>query len=145
NKTVSVEMEQLPASAIENAASSENIGLKQQSFSLQCDPNVNVYASIVDLSDIGNKTSVSKLTADSSASGIGFAVIGPSGQRLQFGPDGSAANVPDQNKYFIERSGTMQKNNPINFNLGFSYVRKPEEEFKTGTAKGVIGLTYSYQ
>ncbi len=37
-----------------------------------------------------NKTTVSTLTADSSASGVGYAVIGLSGQRLQFGPDGSA-------------------------------------------------------
>ncbi|QZY66514.1 fimbrial protein (plasmid) [Providencia rettgeri] len=145
NNVVSVELEKLPASAIEKADSSENIGLKQQSFSLQCDPNINVYTSIVDLSDISNQSTVSNLTADSSASGIGFAVIGPSGQRLKFGSDGSAQNIPGQIKYLLGRSGTSEKNNPINFNLGFSYVRKPEVEFKTGTAKAIIGITYSYQ
>ncbi|MEX6221200.1 fimbrial protein [Providencia hangzhouensis] len=145
NKIVSVEMEKIPASIIEKADASENISLKRQSFSLQCDPNINVYVSIVDLSDTTNKTTVSTLTADSSASGVGYAVIGLSGQRLQFGPDGSAPNIPGQQKYYIQRSGTAEKNNPISFSLGFGYVRKPEEEFKTGTANAMIGLTYSYQ
>ncbi|MEX5986826.1 hypothetical protein ACON3F_17375 [Providencia hangzhouensis] len=138
-------MEKIPASIIEKADASENISLKRQSFSLQCDPNINVYVSIVDLSDTTNKTTVSTLTADSSASGVGYAVIGLSGQRLQFGPDGSAPNIPGQQKYYIQRSGTAEKNNPISFSLGFGYVRKPEEEFKTGTANAMIGLTYSYQ
>lgn len=145
DKIVTLSMDKIPASKIENADTLTNIATKKQTFSLLCDPNIEVFTSIIDLTDITNKTAIANLTPDSSASGIGFAVTGSSGQRLQFGPDGSAANIPGQIKYYIQRSGTALKNNPISYTLGFSYVRKPEEEFKTGSAKAMIGITYSYQ
>ncbi|MEY0878394.1 fimbrial protein [Providencia manganoxydans] len=145
NKVITLDMDKIPASLIKNSDALTNIGTKQQTFSLLCDPNVQVFASVVDLADTTNKSTVSKLTPNSSASGIGFSVTNSSGQRLQFGPDGSATNIPGQQKYFIQKAGNSDKNNPISYSLGFSYVRKPEEVFKTGTAISVIGITYSYQ
>lgn len=144
-KVMTLDMDKIPASSIENSDASVNIGMKKQTFSLQCDPNINVLVSFVDLTDTTNKTNVANLTPDSTASGVGFVVTSGNGQRFLFGPDGSAASIPGQNKYFVQRSGTADKNNPMSFTIGFSYVRKPEETFKTGSAKAMIGLTYSYQ
>lgn len=145
SKVMTLNMDKIPASSIENSDISVNIGMKQQTFSLQCDPNIDVLVSFVDLTDTTNKTSIANLTADSTASGVGFAVTSGSGQRFLFGPDGSASGIPGQKKYYVQRSGTADKNNPMSFTIGFSYVRKPEETFKTGSAKAMIGLTYSYQ
>ena len=145
SKVMALDMDKIPASSIENSDASSNIRTKQQTFSLQCDPNIDVLVSFVDLTDTTNNTSVAHLTSDSTASGVGFAVTSGSGQRFLFGPDGSAAGIPGQKKYYVQRSGTANKNNPMSFTIGFSYVRKPEETFKTGSAKAMIGLTYSYQ
>ncbi|EJD6477733.1 fimbrial protein [Providencia rettgeri] len=144
-KAMTLDMDKIPASSIENSDASVNIGMKQQTFSLQCDPNIDVFVSVVDLTNTTNKTNIANLTADSTASGVGFVVTNGSGQRYLFGPDGSAANIPGQQKYYLQRTGTADKNNPMSFTLGFSYVRKPGETFKTGSAKAMIGLTYSYQ
>lgn len=144
-KVMTLDMDKIPASSIENSDASVNIGMKKQTFSLQCDPNIDVLVSFVDLTDTTNKTNVANLTPDSTASGVGFVVTGGSDQRFLFGPDGSAAGIPGQKKYYVQRSGTADKNNPMSFTIGFSYVRKPEETFKTGSAKAMIGLTYSYQ
>lgn len=145
SKVITLDMDKILASVIENASAVTNIATKRQTFSLLCDPNIDVFVSFVDLTDTTNKTNVANLTPDSTASGVGFVVTGGSGQRFLFGPDGSADNVPGQTKYFVQRSGTADKNNPMSFTIGFSYVRKPEETFKTGSAKAMIGLTYSYQ
>ncbi|MCS3433407.1 fimbrial protein [Klebsiella sp. BIGb0407] len=147
NSAVVLDMDKIAQSTIENADSSTLIGTKQSTFSLQCDPNINVFVSIVDLSDQKNSSDTATLTADSTATGVRFAVTDPSGTRLQFGPDGSAKDVPGQEKYLIKNSGTASdsRHNPVSTRLGFSYVRKPGEVIKPGTAKAVIGLTYSYQ
>lgn len=145
NKVVSIEMDKVPISAIENAGASDLIGTKKSTFSLLCDPNVAVYFSVVDLVDPTNNTKISKLTADSTASGVGYSIASPASKIMPFGPDGSAANIPGQYKEFIQRAGNAPNNNPISFDLGFSYVRKPEETVKAGTAKSMIGITYSYQ
>lgn len=144
-KATKVIMDGIPVANIENAASSVLIGTKQQTFSLKCDPNIKVSYSVVDLNDRTNNTNTSTLTSDSTAAGVGYAITSPSGARLQFGPDGSAVGIPGQIKYFLGNSGTAAANNPMSFQLGFSYVRKPEETIKTGTAKSLIGITYSYQ
>jgi len=144
-KAAVVNMDSIPVANIENAASSALIGTKQQTFSLKCDPNIKVSYSVVDLNDPANNTNISTLTSDSTAAGVGYAITSPSGVRLQFGPDGSAMGIPGQIKYFLGNSGTAAANNPLSFQLGFSYVRKPEELIKTGAAKSLIGITYSYQ
>lgn len=147
NSAVVLDMNKIAESTIKNADSSTLIGTKNSMFSLQCDPNIKVFVSFVDLSDQTNSTEISKLTSDSTAKGVGFAVTGPTGKRLRFGPDGSAKDVPGQEKYYIQNSGSASasRNNPISTQFGFSYVRNPNEEVKPGTAKAVIGLTYSYQ
>ncbi|OKP17538.1 hypothetical protein [Serratia fonticola] len=144
-KATTVNMDGIPVANIGNAASSALIGTKQQTFSLKCDPNIKVSYSVVDLNDPTNNTNTSTLTPDSTAAGVGYAITSPSGTRLLFGPDGSTVGIPGQTKYFLGNSGTAVANNPMSFQLGFSYVRKPEEAIKTGTAKSLIGITYSYQ
>jgi len=144
-KATNVNMAGIPLANIENADSSALIGTKQHTFSLKCDPNIRLSYSVVDLSDPTNSTTTSTLTSDSTATGVGYAITSPNGTRLKFGPDGSAVGIPGQTKYFLGSSGTEAANNPMSFQLGFSYVRKPEEEIKTGTAKSLIGITYSYQ
>ncbi|MCS3433418.1 fimbrial protein [Klebsiella sp. BIGb0407] len=147
NNAVVIEMDKIAMNTIENTDNSTLIGTRQSTLTLQCDPNINVSVSIVDLSDQKNRSETATLTADSTASGVGFAVTGPAGRRLVFGPDGSAVGVPEQQKYFIQNSGnaSASRNNPVSTQFGFSYVRKPEEELKAGSAKAVIGFTYSYQ
>ena len=147
NSAVVIEMDKIAMNTIENADASTLIGTRQSTFSLQCDPNINVSVSVVDLSDPKNRSNTATLTADSTATGVGFAVTGVSGTRLIFGADGSAVGTPNQDKYFIATAGSASasRNNPVSTRFGFSYVRKPEEELKAGSAKAVIGLTYSYQ
>lgn len=142
-----INMDAIPVSTIENTDTSTLIATKIQKFSLKCDPNINVQYSIVDLNDPTNTGSISTLTDDSTASGVGYGVTSLDGTRLSFGPDGSAVGIPYQRKYTIGRSGTIEgnKNNPLSFQLGFSYVRNPEELIETGSAKSLIGITYSYQ
>lgn len=144
-KATTVNMEGIPAVTIENAAPSTLISTRLQTFSLKCDPNILLRYSVVDLNDPTNNTITSTLTSDSTATGVGYAITSPTGTRLQFGPDGSASGIPGQIKYYLGVSGTAAANNPISFQLGFSYVRKPEEVVKSGSAKSLIGITYSYQ
>jgi len=147
SSTAIIDMDKIAQSTIEKADSSTLIGTKKYTASLSCDPNINVSVSIVDLSDTSNNTNIANLTSDSTAKGVGFAVTGPSGNRLRFGPDGSATGVPGQLKYFIQRAGSASpsRNNRVSTQFGFSYIRKSDEIVKSGTAKAVIGLTYSYQ
>jgi len=143
-KVRTINMEGVAVANIENAAASTLIGTKQQTFSLKCDPSIVVRYSVVDLNNPTNKTTTSTLTSDSTAAGVGYAITSSNGTRLQFGPDGSAAGVPGQTKYLLGVAGTTA-NSPMSLQLGFSYVRKPEEALKTGSAKSLIGITYSYQ
>lgn len=145
SKNIAVNMGGVPMANIENAASSALISTKQQTFSLRCDPNIQLSYSVVDLNDPTNNTTTSTLTADSTAAGVGYAITSPAGTRLRFGPDGSAAGIPGQTKYFLGTTGTASVNNPFSYQLGFSYVRKPEETLQTGSANALIGITYSYQ
>lgn len=142
-----INMDAIPVSTIENTDASTLIATKIQKFSLKCDPNIYVQYSIVDLNDPTNTTSISTLTDDSTATGVGYGVTSSNGARLLFGPDGSALGIPNQTKYPIGSSGTIEgnKNNPLSFQLGFSYVRKSEEPIGTGSAKSLIAITYSYQ
>jgi len=144
-KSAIINMEGVPVGKIENANAATLINTKQQTFSLKCDSNIRLSVSVVDLNDPSNNTTTSTLTGDSTAAGVGFTITSPAGARLQFGPDGSAMGIPGQIKYFIGNAGTAFQNNPISHSLGFSYVRKPAETIKTGSAKSLIGITYSYQ
>lgn len=142
-----IDMDKIAQSTVEAADSSTLLGTKKYTASLLCDPNIYVYVSIVDLSNKSNVTNIASLTSDSTAKGVGFAVTGSSGTRLTFGPDGSATGIPGQVKYFIQQaaSTSSSRNNRVSTQLGFSYVRKTDEAVKSGSAKAVIGLTYSYQ
>ena len=144
-KITTVDMAGVPIANIENAGANSLINTRQQTFSLACDPNVWVRYAVVDLNDPTNNTTTSTLTPDSTAEGVGYAITSPAGTRIQFGPDGSAPGIPGQTQYGLGPTGGANSNNPMSLQLGFSYVRKPEEIIKTGTAKSLIGITYSYQ
>jgi hypothetical protein len=143
-KTATINMAGVPVSNIENATSSDLINTQQQTFSLNCDPNIRLYYSVVDLNDPTNNSNIATLTSDSTAAGVGYTITSPAGTRLQFGPDGSAIGIPGQIQYYIG-GGATTGNGPVPLQLGFSYVRKPSEAIKTGSAKSLIGITYSYQ
>ncbi|WP_426817303.1 fimbrial protein [Winslowiella sp. 2C04] len=144
SKSAIINMDGVPISTAEQATESTLINTKQQTFSLQCDPNINLSYSVVDLNDPTNNSTISTLTSDSSATGIGYALTTQAGTRIQFGPEGSAPGIPGQQKYFIGVAGT-QGMNSMSHTLGFSYVRKSSEPLKTGSVKSLIGITYSYQ
>lgn len=144
--TATIDMNAIPISQIENSAETTLIGTKSYTFGLKCDPNVAIYYSIVDLTDSTNMTTTAILTKDSTATGVGFAVSSSSGTLLKFGPDGSSKGIPNQTKYFLKSTaGATTSNIPIILPLNFSYVRKQGEVLKTGSAKALIGITYSYQ
>lgn len=145
SKSTTIDMAAIPVANILNAASSTLLNTKLQTFSLKCDPNIQLSYSVVDLNDPTNNSMTSTLTAESTAAGVGYAITSPAGTRLQFGPDGSATAIPNQTKYFLGTVGNSATNNPFSYQLGFSYVRNPDEAIKTGSAKSLIGITYSYQ
>lgn len=142
-KSFTINMDGVPLSNIENASSTTSINTKRQTFSLKCDTNISVYYSIVDLIDLSNNSTTSTLTADSTATGVGFAITTTDGTLLNYGVDGSAAGIQEK-KYPLGKTGQSYPY-ILSHQLGFSYVRKTGEPIKTGTAKSLIGITYSYQ
>lgn len=146
--TASVDMGAVAMSSLLNSAASQLINTQQVTFSLVCDPSIALYYSVSDLNNPANRSTITSLTSDSTASGIGFTLTNSSGTQLSFGPDGSAKDIPGQTKYFIGNSGGVvgsDKNLPMALTLGFSYVRDTSKDLKSGTAKSLIGITYSYQ
>lgn len=141
-----VEMDKIPIATMENASANSYIGTKHATFLLQCDPNIVLKYSVVDLSDQSNTSTMAKLTKDSTATGVGFAVLGSNGSPRVFGPDGSAVNTPGVTQYIIGIAGeSIGKTNIMSNTLGFSYVRDLSQNVKPGSAKAMIGITYSYQ
>lgn len=142
-----IEMDKIPQATIENSSPTTYIGTKNVKFSLQCDSDVVLKYSVVDLSDQTNTSTVAKLTADSTATGVGFAVLNPAnGIPRIFGSDGSAMNSPGVTQYLIGTAGSSSgQRNLMEHILGFSYVRDPSQPVKSGSAKAMIGITYSYQ
>jgi len=122
-------------------------GSVNHSFSLKCDPNVSVNLSVVDLLQKGNTTSISSLTSDSTAKGVGYTVSYKS-RALKFGPDISSAFKPGEestvDRVFIKRTDNSGANIPVSYSLTFSYAPTGETISK-GTANSLIGITYSYQ
>lgn len=144
SKAATINMEGIPVATVEKANTTTLLNTQQYLFSLKCDPNIELMVSFVDLNDPTNSSNISTLTSDSTAAGIGYAVTSITGTRFQFGPDGSSVGVPGQRKYYIGRAGSADTN-PMSLRLNFSYVKKEDEPIKTGTAKSIIGITYSYQ
>lgn len=142
-KATTVTMDNFPITVLANAANDTLIGTKSRTFSLKCDPNISLFFSIVDMSDQTNLTTTAKLTPDSTATGVGFAVTSTGGTRLKFGPDGSAAGILNQSSYYLANSGT--NGGIMSHTLNFSYVRQPSEVIKAGTAKAIVGIAYSYR
>lgn len=146
-KTDIVKMEPISLADLEAAKTSgSTVGTVSQGFSLKCDPNVQVWLSLVDLTDQTNVSYISKLTADSTAKGVGYSVSFTS-KKLRFGPDISAA-FPEGDttvdRALIKTTSAYGSSIPLIYSLNFSYAPTGEEISK-GTANSLIGITYSYQ
>ncbi|WP_392551473.1 hypothetical protein RHO14_08260 [Orbus wheelerorum] len=146
-KTDIVKMEPISLADLEAAKTSgSTVGTVSQGFSLKCDPNVQVWLSLVDLTDQTNVSYISKLTADSTAKGVGYSVSFSS-KKLRFGPDISAAFPSGDttvDRALIKTTSAYGSSIPLIYSLNFSYAPTGEEISK-GTANSLIGITYSYQ
>lgn len=129
------------------ADSKSLVNTVSSNFSLTCDENIAVFYSINDQSDLSNISDTATLTSDSSAKGIGVAVVGPTSPsargRLKFGPDGSSQGIPNQTQYPLQR-GYTTKGQRVSMTLDFSYIKSGNAPVEAGTANALIGITYSY-
>lgn len=116
-------------------------------FSLSCDKNINVFASLVDLNDVSNRSYVAKLSPASTATGVGLTVYNK-GKPYKFGMDNSSAYQDGNNNSDVDRFYVGTSENVNNFilthDLQFFYA-KTSETPTSGTVQGIIGITYSYQ
>lgn len=138
-------MPSVSIAAIEAAKNTDNlISTATRTFSLKCDPGVKVFFSVVDLVDQSNTSTTSKLTAASTATGVGYGVS--FGTRLmRFGPDVSAS-VDDNSidRALIKETSGTNGNIPVSYSLIFGY-KANGDAVSEGVANGIIGITYSYQ
>lgn len=140
-----IQMDGIPLPTMESATIGTLIGTKYRSFSLTCEPNINVFISVNDLANPSNTGGVvSTLTADSTATGVGYVVTTsdrPAG--LTLSAPGSTPGTPSRSQYYIGTAGATGTGVP-DINLGFSYT-KTSNTVTEGTAKAMVGITYSYQ
>lgn len=112
---------------------------KRFTVTLDCDPNVNIYAVVSDQTNKGNRTDTVTLSADSTAKGMGVQVLNVNtGQPYMLGPDSSTPG--SENMFLFQHSGS---GGPQNFPVDFRYVRTGTIE--PGKANALIGITFSYQ
>lgn len=141
---VVIQMNEIPLSKVEEATLGVLLETQSRRFSVTCPKGINVFVSVTDLVDPSNYGGVvTKLTPDSTAKGVGYVVSSsaiPTGWPLS--PPGSASGIPGLTQYYLGES-TIDGTN-LNLNLNFSYT-KTENQVLEGTAKSVVGLTYSYQ
>lgn len=151
--TATVTLKPVSIEALKNANELDLVSPVQRNFSLKCDENVSVWVSLVDLSTSGNITQTAGLASGSTATGIGFGVkFAKDGALMYFGDDTSSkfeTNNPGANwsdrvkRKFIVDSGPI-KGVSFSYGLIFGYMRTTANP-TSGTANGLIGLTYSYQ
>lgn len=140
-----IQMDDIPLTTIENTEIGKPIATKSRSFSLTCQPNIDVYVSFNDLVNPSNTGKATTLTADSTATGVGYMITTSSNTGgFSLSPQGSVAGIPGATFYYYSRSGTDKSNVMPALNLGFSYVKKDNTP-KEGTAKSIVGITYSYR
>lgn len=142
---ITIPMPSVSIAAIEAAKNTDNLlSTATRTFSLKCDPAVKVYFSVVDLVDQTNTSTTSKLTAASTATGVGYGVM--FGTRLmRFGPDVSAkVNDNSIDRALIKETSGTNGNIPVSYSLIFGY-KANGDAVSDGVANGIIGITYSYQ
>ncbi|MCP3017740.1 fimbrial protein [Cupriavidus basilensis] len=120
--------------AVSNASASFSIGVN-------CDTNVELYATLTDASNPANTSDTLTLTGNSTATGVGIQMFRPgqtAAQRL--GPDSSAKG--NTNQWYV--GGTSASNGTISVPLTAKYV-KTEPTMKPGTVSALGTITFSYQ
>jgi hypothetical protein len=139
-----IQMTEIPLSKIEEATLGTLIETQSRGFSITCPKGINVFVSVTDLVDPSNYGSiVTKLTADSTAKGVGYIVSSPGAPTgWALSPPGSTPGIPGLTQYYLGES-TVDGTN-LNLNMRFSYT-KTENQVSEGTAKSIVGITYSYQ
>lgn len=141
---VVIQMNEIPLSKVEEATLGTLLETQSRGFSITCQKGINVFVSVTDLVDPTNYGGiVTKLTPDSTATGVGYVISSsavPTGWPLS--PPGSTPGIPGLKQYFLGTSTADGAN--LNFNLNFSYT-KTANQVSEGTAKSIVGITYSYQ
>ncbi|WP_416048459.1 fimbrial protein [Cupriavidus basilensis] len=120
--------------AVSNASASFSIGVN-------CDANVELYATLTDASNPANTSDTLTLSGDSTATGVGIQMF-RSGQTtaLRLGPDSSAKG--NTNQWYV--GGTSASSGTISVPLVAKYV-KTEPTMKPGTVSALGTITLSYQ
>jgi len=119
---------------VSNASASFSIGVN-------CDANVELYATLTDASNPANTSDTLTLTGNSTATGVGIQMF-RSGQTTaqRLGPDSSAKG--NTNQWYV--GGTSASSGTISVPLTAKYV-KTEPTMKPGTVSALGTITFSYQ
>ncbi|WP_265494863.1 fimbrial protein [Providencia heimbachae] len=121
-------------------AVNETFGSYTTTVELKCDSNVVPWMTITDASNASNTTNQLKLTADSTAKGVGVQVFYNNIAKT-FGPDSSAKGNTNQFSIGSKTTTTGQK---ITIPLNFKYIRT-QTAVTPGTANAAATVTFSYQ
>lgn len=112
-------------------------GNKTYNIILNCDPNIQLYATLSDQSNLSNRTNKISLSPDSTADGVEVQVS-YNGSVLSLGPDSTGAGADNQFK--IRETGTGGVSTvPLTFN----YIRTGA--LQAGSANALVSVTFSYQ
>lgn len=107
---------------------------------IKCDAGVNVFASLSDQSNIGNRTTNITLTHDSTGAGLAIQAFYNGGSSpVLLGADDPSKGAANQ--FHIGNSSSQGQ--VIQIPLSFKYVRTGD--ISPGTANGLVGITFSYQ
>ncbi|UEP27524.1 MULTISPECIES: fimbrial protein [unclassified Burkholderia] len=111
------------------------------SFDLRCDADLNIYATLSDVTNPSNTGNVLSLGRASTASGVGIQILKRGTDTpLRFGPDSSAKG--NTNQWSVGRSSTA--NTMIQVPFEARYV-KTAEKITPGTVEALGTITFSYQ
>ena len=120
--------------AVSNASASFSVGVN-------CDANVELYATLTDASNPANTSDTLTLTGNSTATGVGIQMFRPGQTTAQkLGPDSSAKG--NTNQWYV--GGTSASSGTISVPLTAKYV-KTEPTMKPGTVSALGTITFSYQ
>ncbi|MDF3112727.1 type 1 fimbrial protein [Burkholderia semiarida] len=145
-KAINVNMDTVPASqlAAVGATSSEK---KMDDIVLTCAGatqiagtmgKTDMYITLTDVTNPGNRSSTLSLTRDSTATGVGIQILRGGNTLVSYGPDSKEAG--NQNQWFV---GTYS-NATVSIPLKARYVAT-DAKVGPGTANGAATFTMSYQ
>ncbi|RFU48728.1 fimbrial protein [Paraburkholderia sp. DHOC27] len=111
-------------------------GATSFSLSFSCSPGAKVYITLTDNVNPANQSNTLKLTADSTAQGVGVQVLN-SGSPVSFGPDSST--VGNKNQWLIGSSPS----GPLQVPLVARYISTGK--VSAGTVRALATFTMAYQ